>query len=374
MSYGNHLLQGFINNDIDAINRCASKMEYNEFIHYLRNEKLLLSFLHMKMSADENSLQAQDRYLLNAYNEIDEFILKTYNTLCSLPFTGKWSLAKGREYSAYYPAWFRREVRDMDVIFARKRDYQDFLRYLEGNGFAFKFIWLMKPQAIKVASALAYTGKQYDFGYKHSDKLWIEAHLHAFPISFYAALDFFDAKSRLSHDEFMIALILAEFANRDGTEKNYSIRDIMDFHFLLAKIHLVKNVSDDLISLIKNNALDISLLTFKDFITKGKISFPHIEAFDLLYEKCVDESQMSGLITAIATNNYKYEREHGLLYAVRNHQSVTEKEATISLGQHLEKEDLHQQYQRNSKEKLRLLNSGVPVNIDMHELTFFMED
>lgn len=262
----------------------------------------------------------------------------------------------------------------MDVIFENKMDYQLFLEHLEKSSFEFKFLWLMKPQGVKVASALAFTGKQYGFGYKHSDKLWIEAHLHSFPISFYAALDFFNAKSRLSHEEFMIALILAEFANRDGIEKNYSIRDVMDFHYLLEKVSRDKSISESLVKIIKENALDISLMTFKNFILKQNISLPNVGAFDLLYDKCVDESQLSGLLTAIASNSYKYELDHGLLYAARNHDSVKEKEDTITLAKHLEMEGEGKQYQHCSKERMALLESGVPISIHRQELTFYMEE
>ncbi|MBS5773852.1 MAG: hypothetical protein KHW84_12520 [Enterobacter cloacae] len=373
MTSGKQLLQSFISNDIEAINAYGREVGYSEFTHYLRNEKLLLSYLHMKTTIEEAAMDKKDLYLLDAYNEIDEFIQNMHNTLCSMPFTGRWSFVKGIEYSAYYPAWMRREVRDMDVIFEKKNDYQYFLEYLEKSGFAFKFLWVMKPQHVKVASALAYTDKQYGFGYKHSDKLWVEAHLHSFPISYYAAFDFFEAKSCLSHNDFMIALILAEFANRDGVEKNYSIRDVMDFHFLLEGIHRDKKVSESLVKIINDNALDISLMTFKNFILKENISFPNIEGFYKLYNECVDEVHLAEILIAITHNSYKYERDHGLLYASRNNNSVEQKKKTIFFSQHIERENDEKKCRRSSKEKLNLLESGVPISILRQELNFYMD-
>lgn len=374
MTSGKHLLHSFINNDIEAINTYARKIGYSEFIHYLRNEKLLLSYLCMKMKKNEAALDEQDLFLMDAYNEIDTFIQKMHNTLCSMPFTGRWSLVKGREYNSYYPAWMRREVRDMDVIFENKNDYQFFLEQLEKNSFSFKFLWVMKPHHVKVASALAYTDKKYAFGYKHSDKLWIEAHLHAFPISFFAALDVFDTKSRLSHNEFMIVLILAEFANRDGVEKSYSIRDVMDFHYLLERINRDKNISESLIKIINDNALDISLMTFKNFILKENISFPNIGGFYQLYDKCVIEAQLSELQLAITLNRYKYERDHGMLYASRNKYSVSQKAETIAISQQIEMENGEVGHQFSTEEKLALLESGVPISIHRQELAFYMEE
>lgn len=371
MSFKNQLLQSLIMRNVESLEQyCLENLKSKSLELFLREEKILLCYLQLKKENGAR-LTSRELYLLDAYNEVDIFIDSVLNKLASMKI-GTWSLIKGKEYSAYYPLWMRREVRDMDVIFEDKNDYILFLEKIFNEGFLFKFIWIMKSDEDVLVSSLANTDKKIPFGYKYSDRLWIEAHLKKFPISFFTSLDFFSVKKELPHVEFMLVLILAEFVNRDGVEKSFSIRDVLDIHYLLQKMQINNGVSERLVSVIKDNALDVSLCLLKLYLLKEDISIFNASPLKNIFEQCIDHELMGIITSDINDNSFDYELFHSAVCATRRGKERGEVEALVNcFRKHQQLIDVEVPV-FSFYERLAYLKSGVPVKGSVKELHYFL--
>lgn len=372
MSFKNQLLQSLIMHNVESLEQyCLENLESESLEPFLREEKILLCYLQLKKE-NGSQLTSRELYLLEAYNEVDAFIESVINKLTSMKI-GTWSLVKGKEYSTYYPFWMRREVRDMDVIFEDKNDYILFLENIFNEGFLFKFIWMMKSEEDVLVSSLTNTDKKIPFGYKYSDRLWIEAHLRGFPISFFTSLDFFTVKKELPHVEFMLVLILAEFVNRDGVEKSFSIRDVLDIYYLLQKIQINNNgVSERLVTVIKDNALDVSLCLLRLYILKENISIFNVSPLNNIFEQCVDREIMERITSDINDNSFDYELFHSEVCATRKGKKLGVIEARVNyFRKHQQLIDVEVPV-FSFHERLAHLKSGVPVKGSVKELYYFL--
>ncbi|TKF23173.1 nucleotidyltransferase family protein [Vibrio kanaloae] len=294
--------------ELERLLECEFKTE-DQKVNFLRKEKILYGYL----SYFRDSLSQELSNLLKAYDEISAHKLKIDSYLEEMNLVGKVMYVKGPNYSYLYPKGMIREVRDLDLLFDSKTDYIKFVSLILAKSYRNSKLWLMKQNKIETLSGIFQHDMSHPFPWKYSDKLWLEVHYKNYPGTFYSGVNLIEVFATKPFQVSMMIAFMVEIINRDNKAKSFSIRDAIDFNYLLESL-----TDQELLTISRfvcKESLHFSLLLINKYLTDQNIYLRHEKKLAFLLQEIKTHSSFISEHQDIVENNkYDCELHHAIDY------------------------------------------------------------